>query len=247
MRRRSKVLMSVLTVSALGVGTVGSAAVAGSPEGSGAGGPVAVPLQVGETYNDVRLLAYPGPVAAEFLGLTGEEFRAQRQQGLTPAQIASEAGVDPAALEAYVVEELAEIINDLAAEGRISPERQARMLTRLPERVGVWSDTGAPVFPAVSRHLRLIRQAAEIIGVEPGYLTEALLEGETIVAEAAEYGLSGEEVIADLVAEEQAYLAERVASGAITQEQADRRLARATAWITERVNEPWPIGTEVVL
>ena len=246
MPRRSKVLVSVLTVSALGLATAGSVVAAGSSSGGlaeGDEGARATPLVAGEEYHAIRLLAYPGPVAAEFLGLEYEEFRAQRQAGLTPAQIASDAGVDPAAMEAYVVEELSEVIDALAAEGRISPERQAAMLARLPERVGVWSDTGAPVFPAVSRHLRLIRQSAAVIGIG----AEALVAGDTIASVAAANGSSGQAVIDTLVSAVQAHLSERVASGAITQEQADRRLARASAWITERVNEPWPMGTAVVL
>ena len=250
MRRRSKVLVSVLTVSALGLATAGSVVAAGSSSGGlaeGDEGARATPLVAGEEYHAIRLLAYPGPVAAEFLGLEYEEFRAQRQAGLTPAQIASDAGVDPAAMEAYVVEELSEVIDALAAEGRISPERQAAMLARLPERVGVWSDTGAPVFPAVSRHLRLIRQSAAVIGIGADALVEALVAGDTIASVAAANGSSGQAVIDTLVSAVQAHLSERVASGAITQEQADRRLARASAWITERVNEPWPMGTAVVL
>jgi len=87
------------------------------------------------------------------------------------------------------------------------------------------------------RGLRLgFDAAAEAIGIEPSALLEALRDGQTMAEVAEANGVAVADVVAAMVAEANEHLAEAVADGRITQEQADERAATLEERITERVN-----------
>ena len=76
-------------------------------------------------------------------------------------------------------------------------------------------------------------------------LTEAELKtqvqsGKTLAQIATTQGVSVQSVIGVLVTDMQAHIAQEVASGKITQEQADTKLANVTAKATEHVNNARP-------
>lgn len=93
-------------------------------------------------------------------------------------------------------------------------------------------------------HGRGLQAAADAIGISIEDLRAALVDGQTLAQVAEANGVDVQVVIDAMVAEAEEHLAEKVASGDLTQEEADARLAEITERITERVNsnEPPPRG-----
>ena len=78
--------------------------------------------------------------------------------------------------------------------------------------------------------------AAGAIGISEDDLKTALQSGQSMADVATAHGVDPQKVIDALVADAQAKLAERVASGEITQAQADEISANLVQRITDRVN-----------
>lgn len=83
---------------------------------------------------------------------------------------------------------------------------------------------------------------AQALGMSTDELHSALESGKTIAEVAADQGVDVQVVIDALTAEMTNHIADEVASGEITQAQADAKLADLTARITDRVNNPRPEG-----
>ncbi len=82
--------------------------------------------------------------------------------------------------------------------------------------------------------------AATALGVTAEDLRTALQDGQTIAQVAESKGVSVQTVIDAMVGELKTHLAEEVASGEHTQEEADQKLADATERITDMVNNGMP-------
>jgi hypothetical protein len=82
--------------------------------------------------------------------------------------------------------------------------------------------------------------AAEALGMTTEELRTALRDGQTIAEIAEANGVDVQVVIDAMVAEAQEHLAEKVAAGEMTQEEADEKLANLEERITERVNSDAP-------
>ena len=82
--------------------------------------------------------------------------------------------------------------------------------------------------------------AATALGVTADDLRTALQDGQTIAQVAESKGVSVQTVIDAMVGELKTHLAEEVASGEHTQEEADQKLADATERITDMVNNGMP-------
>ena len=85
-----------------------------------------------------------------------------------------------------------------------------------------------------------LEAAATALGMTADELRTELKAGKTIAQVAADQGVDVQDVIDALVAEVKEHLDEEVASGEHTQEEADAKLAEATARITDRVNNGKP-------
>jgi hypothetical protein len=82
--------------------------------------------------------------------------------------------------------------------------------------------------------------AASAIGIDVDALRDALRDGSTLAQVAEAHGVDPQTVIDALVADVQSHLAEQVASGELTQAEADQRLADATERITDHVQNGRP-------
>ena len=87
-----------------------------------------------------------------------------------------------------------------------------------------------------------LEAAAGAIGVTVDELRTALQGGQSLAEVAGSKGVDVEKVVAALVADKQARMAEKVASGEITQEEADQKLAGMTERIRAFVNGEAPAG-----
>jgi uncharacterized protein YidB (DUF937 family) len=174
-------------------------------------------------------------VAAETLGLSEDDLKAQLEEGKTLAEIAEAQGVDKQALIDALV---------ASAEARID-----EMKAELPERIAEMVESGLPAGgPGEGRggpgghggRGPGLDAAAEALGVTADDLRTAVEEGKTLAQVAEEQGVDVQTVIDAMVADLEAHLAEEVASGEHTQEEADQKLADATERITDMVNNGRP-------
>jgi polyhydroxyalkanoate synthesis regulator phasin len=94
--------------------------------------------------------------------------------------------------------------------------------------------------PRAGRGLRALQAVAEFLELTPEEMREALSEYDTLADLAEANGSSGNELIAYLVDEVEEHLADAVADGRITQDEADERLVDAEKHITELVNSDIP-------
>ena len=83
---------------------------------------------------------------------------------------------------------------------------------------------------------------AQVLGMTTDELRTELKSGKTIAQVAADQGVDVQVVIDALTAEMTNHIADEVASGELTQEEADAKLADLSARITDRVNNPRPEG-----
>jgi hypothetical protein len=84
--------------------------------------------------------------------------------------------------------------------------------------------------------------AAQALGMTADELHTALKGGQTLAQVAESKGVNVQVVVDALVASATNHINEEVASGELTQAEADEKLANVTERVTERVNNPRPEG-----
>jgi lambda repressor-like predicted transcriptional regulator len=170
--------------------------------------------------------AHPLAVAAEALGMTEAELRAELEAGKSIADVAQAKGIDAQtvidALVARFTERAADMVNTpgLPREGRGGPGRVGR---------GVGKVLGSE---ALTGLLDLTR--AEI--------RDRLKAGSSLAAIAEAQGVSVDDLKATLIADVTAHLAQEVAAGEHTQAEADAKLAKFTANIDRLINATPRLG-----
>lgn len=82
----------------------------------------------------------------ELLGLSTEEIRALREDGLSLAEIAAGQGIGEDELVAAVVAGIGENLAEQVANGNITQERADTFLEQLPDRVATMITSSGPVF-----------------------------------------------------------------------------------------------------
>lgn len=149
------------------------------------------------------------------------------------ADDSSDGAAEPGARRA---EHLAEVLAPLVENGTINQEQADAVTAALIE--------AAPEHPRGPRGnpRQGLAAGAEAIGIEPAVLAEALRDGSTIAAVAAEHDVEVQVVIDAMVADAAEKLNEAVADGRITEEQASERLANLTERVTDHVNNGRPEG-----
>jgi hypothetical protein len=172
-------------------------------------------------------------VAAETLGLSEDDLRTQLEEGKTLADVAEAQGVDRQALIDALVSAAETRLDEMRAE---LPDRIAELVdATLP--AGGRGDHGGRGGPGMGGRGPGLDVAASALGVTEDELHDALHDGQTIAEVAEAKGVDLQTVIDAMVAEATDHLAEEVAEGDLTQEEADAKLADLTERITEVVNE----------
>jgi hypothetical protein len=190
-------------------------------------------------------------VVAEQTGLTEEDILAQVRDGATLAEIITANGGDVDAVIAAVVEEATTRIATAVTEGRITQERADEMLANLQETVT----------SAINGELQLGRggglggrggrdgmRAVLDLVVEQTGLTRAevlaqVQDGATVAEILTANDVDVAAFIDSAVAQAETKIAEAVAAGRITQEQADERLAQLRERLTDFINNGRPERT----
>jgi hypothetical protein len=132
-----------------------------------------------------------------------------------------------------VVERITEALSGLVDDGSITQE-QADEVAETLAGAGLGGHGGHGGGPGLD-------VAAEVLGLSEADLRDALAtEGATLADVAEEQGVDLDTLVEALVTAQAERIAEAVADGRITQEEADERLADLEERVTERVTSPLP-------
>lgn len=173
---------------------------------------------------EVRHVRFGGPgieAAAEALGLTEDELRAELEAGKTIAEVAGEQGVDVETVIDAVV---------TAATADLREHVTAMVNGEAPVGGPRGGHHGGRGFGA------RLDAVAEALGITEDELHDAIEDGQTIAEVADANGVDVQTVIDALVAEATARIDAKVADGDLTQEQADELKAELTERITDLVD-----------
>ena len=200
-------------------------------------------------------------LVADLLGVEPGDVASMLAQGGTLADVATEAGVDPDVIVNAIVATAAERVEQGVENGNLTDEQADEILSQATDRAtsfvyeahpGVGQGRGEGERPQHEGRRgpgKLIGQSAQVIDVEPQDVIDALRSGTSIADYAASQGVSEDVLIAGITAEVEAKLAEAVASGRLTQEEADAKLAEMVERLAEAIHNvpeapaPAPAGS----
>jgi DNA-binding CsgD family transcriptional regulator len=186
---------------------------------------------------------------ASILKLTEAELKTQVESGKTLAQIATTQGVSVQSVINVLVTDMQAHIAQEVASGIIT---QAQADTKLAGVTAMATERVNSVQPARGEGMRggpkgpgkNVAAIASVLKLTEAELKTQVQSGKTLAQIATTQGVSVQSVIGVLVTDMQAHIAQEVASGKITQAQADTKLAGVTAMATERVNSVQPARGE---
>ena len=237
MRMHQKMLLGLTAASALSAGVIGgiSAQTPGdSPDDEGAhAGPRYAPGQRLDTI-------------AGILGTDAESLKAILVDGGTLAEAATAVGVSSQVLIDALLAEISSRVDAGVESGRVGADRAAERLAQAEACITTVVNEGRPERgdgdrPEYRRQhrgaMRLVVQAANVIGVEPQAVAEAL-QGSTSIADfAAANGVSEAVLIDGILAEIATRLDQAVANGRIPAEEAATKLSNLATRLSEAVNK----------
>lgn len=181
------------------------------------------------------LLEMSGSAGAASNGATVVTVATTDDTTATSDTTASTADADKAADRAA---RLQAVLQPLVDDGTLTQAQADKVIAALEAAGPMGGGHGGP---GMGRGAHL-DAAAAVIGITTDELRTALQSGQTLAEIAVANGTTAQAVIDALVAEMQAHLAEEVAAGEHTQEEADARIAEATTRITDMVNNGAPAG-----
>lgn len=141
------------------------------------------------------------------------------------SRLAGKLGVSEDQLTTAVKDVELEMVDEALAEGRITQEQADRMRERIENGDLRFPGGPGPHPSACVVAGRYVYLTAEALGIEESAVIGGLKEGKSLVQIAADNGMRVDEFKAALTAQVEEHLAEKVADGDITEEQADRMLA----------------------
>jgi uncharacterized protein (DUF433 family) len=165
--------------------------------------------------------------AADLLNMSPAELLDALRSGKRPREIAEEAGLTPDVLQEALQESW-----------------QAEQAEGAPFMAPFMREGKPPFFPRpqarrpLQRTRHWVTLAAEALNMPVQDLARALLDGKTPAQIAQEQGVSIDDLLATILAEEKARLDQAVADGLITQEEADRIIERVKERVDRWANRP---------
>ena len=186
---------------------------------------------------------------ASILKLTEAELKTQVQSGKTLAQIATAQGVDIKLVVDAIVADMKSHIADEVKSGEIT---QAQADTKLADVTAKATERVNNVRPARGEGMhggpkgpgRNVAAIASVLKLTEAELKTQVESGKTLAQIATAQGVDVKLVVDAIVADMKSHIAEEVASGELTQAQADAKLADATTKVTEMVNTVQPARGE---
>ena len=166
------------------------------------------------------------------IAATRADSRTEESQAIL-ADAAKQLGVTPSALGNALKTALKNRVDAAVADGRLTKEQGDELKARIN------AGTGPLFFGGLHRgvgHFLELEAAADYLGVTQAQLRTDLAGGKTLAQIAKDRGKSVDGLIDSMTTEAKSHLADAVASGRITQAQADSILADLKERITKRVN-----------
>ena len=186
---------------------------------------------------------------ASILKLTEAELKTQVQSGKTLAQIATAQGVDIKLVVDAIVADMKLHIADEVKSGEIT---QAQADTKLADVTAKATERVNNVRPARGEGMhggpkgpgRNVAAIASVLKLTEAELKTQVESGKTLAQIATAQGVDVKLVVDAIVTDIKSHIAEEVASGELTQAQADTKLADVTTKVTEMVNTVQPARGE---
>lgn len=186
-------------------------------------------------------------IVADATGLEPREIAERVRAGETLAQIITAQGGDVTAVTSQIVAAISDRVNTAVAEGRITQERADEILLDLEARVtrvlnGEYELAGAGLGRGERGGMRgdagfgVLQRAAEATGLTAQEIATQMRDGQSLAAILSANGVDVQVFIDESVAAFDARMAEAVAAGRITQEQADQLSLEFRERLTERIN-----------
>ena len=176
---------------------------------------------------------------ATALGVDTETLRSEFAAGKSIADIAAEQGIAIDTVVAALVADLEEHLNEHVADGSLTEDEAAEKLASAEDRISEKVNEVPPTRDRNSgprRGGQLPAAVLEMLGLDGPALREALSEGKSVADIAEENGVEIGDIVGALVDERAAHLAEHVADGSLTEDEAAEKLEAMKAKITERLN-----------
>jgi hypothetical protein len=166
---------------------------------------------------------------------------AQEGTGDTPVQtfvskLAAKLGISEDQLTTAVKDVELEMVDEALAAGRITEEQATEMRDRIENGELHFPGGRGPHGRGCEAGGRFVYATAEVLGIEESAVINGLQAGKSLVTIAGENGMGADEFKAALTAEVQATLAEKVADGTLTQEEADEKLAKFNENVDRVIN-----------
>lgn len=178
--------------------------------------------------------------AAEAIGISHADLRAQLRDGKTVAQVAQEHHVDPQkVIDAMVVKASARI-DEAVANGKLDASRAATLKQKLPDAASkLVNREFKGRHPKARRVARrsAVRTAADTIGIETRALVQEVRGGTTVAQVAQAHNVDPQKVIDAVVAKAKDRIDEAVTNGKITADRANALTQRVTERVTRFVND----------
>ena len=176
---------------------------------------------------------------ATALGVDTETLRSEFAAGKSIADIAAEQGIAIDTVVAALVADLEEHLNEHVADGSLTVDEAAEKLASAEDRISEKVNEVPPTRDRNSgprRGGQLPAAVLEMLGIDGPALREAFSEGKSVADIAEENGVEIGDIVGALVDERAAHLAEHVADGSLTEDEAAEKLEAMEAKITERLN-----------
>jgi len=195
-----------------------------------------------------------GEIVAEALGMTVDDLTAALKDGKSVAGLAEEKGVALDTIVEAIMAPRREALAGKVAAGKLTQEQADTMLTQMEENVRErLQETGLLLSQGpAGRMMRAERLGwqmhgqldivAETLGMTQEDLLAELQGGKTVAQVAEEKGVALDTIVEAVMAPRRQVLAEKVAQGELTQEQADTMLVQMQENITERLQQTWQPG-----
>lgn len=176
---------------------------------------------------------------ATALGVDTETLRSEFAAGKSIADIAAEQGIAIDTVVAALVADLEEHLDEHVADGSLTEDEAAEKLASAEDRISEKVNEVPPTRDRNSgprRGGQLPAAVLEMLGIDGPALREALSEGKSVADIAEENGVEIGDIVSALVDERAAHLAEHVADGSLTEDEAGEKLEAMEAKIIERLN-----------
>lgn len=176
---------------------------------------------------------------ATALGVDTETLRSEFAAGKSIADIAAEQGIAIDTVVAALVADLEEHLNEHVADGSLTEDEAAEKLASAEDRISEKVNEVPPTRDRNSgprRGGQLPAAVLEMLGIDGPALREALSEGKSVADIAEENGVEIGDIVGELLHERSVHLAEHVADGSLTEDEAAEKLEAMEAKITERLN-----------